>query len=132
MSQIDMFGDGLPRPDEATIGKFQRDAHQTSVAAAIALAPKSGTQRRIVLDFIGRAGERGLTDRELQHYTRIRRARTRRKELVDLGWVVYSGRKRLLPDTKNRAEIWVLSEEARRQWRDDGSQPSRGTGVEGD
>jgi len=139
--QIDMFAalaplsgatSLLPSPSVNEPGKVQRDGMATSRAAAIALFPKSGTQRRTVLDYIGRYDPHGLTDRELQQMTRIRRARTRRSELVEQGWVIDSGRKRRLPDTKNLAEVWILSDAGREQWVDLGSIPTNDIGVEGD
>lgn len=102
----------LSDPDETTLGKFHRDGHATERASAIDVYPRTGTQRRAVLDYLAAAGDRGATDRELQRNLGIRRARTRRDELVTGGWVINSGRTRQL-DTHNDAIVWVLSDTAK-------------------
>jgi hypothetical protein len=115
----DEFGRGLVAladPDEPALGKFQREARPTSRAAALALYPRSGSQRRAALEFIAASGARGVTDAEGQAATGIRRFRTRRQELVEGGWVAEKGERRRLA-TGNMAEVWVLSEAARAELR---------------
>jgi len=104
----------LSDPGKDMLGKFHRDPQRTEQPAAEDTYPRTGTQRLRVLNAIRQAEPDGLTDRELQQNLRIRRARTRRQELVEGGWVEDSGRTRKLEDTKNKAIVWVLSERARK------------------
>lgn len=72
---------------------------QTSAAAARKVLPKTGTQRRQILDAIVDAyvrGFHGATDVELQRHLRLgaNSVRPRRRELVQLGLVRESGRER--------------------------------------
>lgn len=114
----DNMGHALSDPDATTLGKFHRDGHATERESAISVYPRTGTQRRKVLDYIARCGHQGATDRELQQNLSIRRARTRRQELVEGGWVIDSGVTRRLPDTGNHAIVWILSDAAKgHTWR---------------
>lgn len=109
----------LSDPDEQTIGAFHGPdvgAPDTERKAALDVYPRTGTQRRAVLDFIATAGDRGATDDEAREATGVRRARTRRHELMEGGWVEDSGRQRKL-QTGNLAEIWVLTDAGRRNWK---------------
>jgi hypothetical protein len=109
-------------PSQPRIGASHRDAGDTESGAALAQLPKSGTDRRKVLNFIGEQGERGATDEELSLGIPLRlyTAAPRRNELRDGGWVVDSGRRR--PTTTGTAAIvWVLSPAGRGQWK---AQPS--------
>lgn len=85
-------------PDDDRLGKFQRpgDAAETQRIAAVLAYPGSGTQRRRVLEAIARAGERGLTDEELQDALGMNPSteRPRRVELVEGEWIIDSGRRR--------------------------------------
>jgi hypothetical protein len=82
---------GLDRP-----GKARRDGPDTSKRAALEVAPRTGTQRRRVLDAIASASSGGLTDEQLQ--TRLGMSgdseRPRRVELVEGGWIKDSGLRR--------------------------------------
>lgn len=113
----------LPEPDQLTIGEFHHPdsgAPETERYAAIAQYPKSGTDRRRVLDFIAARGDEGATDEEIalglnmRHYT----AAPRRTELRDGGWVGDSGKRRPTT-TGSPAAVWVLSERGREEWRAD-------------
>lgn len=88
MSQLDLFG---PRP--GIVGAGHPD---TSRAAARGITPRTGTQRRRVLDHIARCGTEGATDAELQEALGLNgnSERPRRIELVEAGLIVDSGRRR--------------------------------------
>lgn len=110
----------LSDPDKDEIGKFQRpgDAAETQRLAAVAVYPQSGTSRRKVLDAIGQAGERGLTDEQAQAVTGLNPStqRPRRVELVEGGWVKDSGRRAKTASGVD-AVIWVLTARGREVWR---------------
>ena len=105
----------LPRPDLPGRGKRRTGARQTSVDAADLVAPRTGSQRGKVLDAVhavsvGPLG--GLTDVELARQTGLppNSVRPRRVELVDLGWLEDTGRKR---QHLGRAHVvWGLSASA--------------------
>lgn len=110
----------LASPDENSVGQFHGPASgapSTERAAAVLQYPKSGNDRRRVLDFLHDCGARGATDEEIatalgmRHYT----AAPRRNELAKAGWVAESGRRR--PTTTGTpATVWVLSDAGRAQW----------------
>lgn len=87
----------------------------TSRAAAAGALPRSGTQRRKVLDAIAVSPD-GMTDDEVMEATHVHpnSVRPRRGELVTEGWVVDSGRRRDT-DAGNAAAVWVLTDAGRRQ-----------------
>jgi hypothetical protein len=95
--QLDLFD---PRP-----GLVGKDHPDTSAAAAISVMPRTGTQRRKVLDHIGRCGYDGATDAELQAALDLsgNSQRPRRVELVEAGLIIDSGRRRA------GHIVWVLS-----------------------
>lgn len=103
---------------ENRIGKFQRpgDAAETQRTAAIMAYPKTGTWRRKVLNIITLCGDVGATDEEIQDALRMNPStqRPRRVELVEGGWIVDSGRRRM---TRSRREavVWVVD-----TWRPNG------------
>ena len=105
----------LPRPDAPGRGKRRTGARQTSVDAADLVAPRTGSQRARVLDAVhavstGPLG--GLTDVELARQTGLpaNSVRPRRVELVDLGWLEDTGRKR---EHLGRGHVvWGLTESA--------------------
>lgn len=108
---------GLSDPDANTPGKFHTDAEATEWAAAFKVTPRTGTQRRLVLDFIARSGERGATDEEIAASPGVADTahRTRRNELVMGGWVVDSGMTRRTA-SESDSIVWVLSGEGRLKW----------------
>ena len=79
-----------------------------SVAAAEAIKPDANRLRMMVLDAIRSAGERGMTDEEVQEALNMGGStqRPRRGELAQAGLVVKSGQRR---PTKsgNPAAVWV-------------------------
>lgn len=81
----------------------------TSKAAADGISPRLLGLRYLVLDLFRAAGERGLTDEELQAATNIRSVlRPRRIELTALGKIKASGRTRLTGSNR-KAEVWILA-----------------------
>lgn len=95
------------------LGKVRHDHPDTSHEAARAVMPKTGTQRRAVLDFVSSRQEHGATDLEIQHALVMNgnTERPRRIELVEAGYLVDSGLRRR---TGGRDMIvWV------REWRRD-------------
>ena len=111
-----LFETPLPDPLAGMPAWMHREAGDTERAAAALVQPRTGTWRARVLEAITTAGEHGLTDWELHDALggNLYTVAPRRKELVELGWVVDSGSRR---PTNNgaRAIVWVLSERARRQ-----------------
>jgi hypothetical protein len=86
--QLDLFA--------ATAGKVRHDAPATSLAAAEAVMPRTGTQRRRVLEYVASRREHGATDLELQQALALsgNSERPRRIELVEAGWLIESGLRR--------------------------------------
>jgi hypothetical protein len=105
-------------PDRPGPAQRARAARRTSLAAAAAVEPKTGTQRRRILDAVWVVARNpivvGLTDVELTAATGVvpNSLRPRRKELVDGGWLEDSGRTRT--HHGNEHTVWVLSEKAMR------------------
>ena len=88
-------------------GKARRDHPATSKAAALAVAPKAGTQRRRVLEAIA---SHPATDEELQARLAMsgNTERPRRVELVEGGWIRDSGARR--PSMSGQESIvWELA-----------------------
>lgn len=113
----------LSDPDKKDIGKFHAptsDAPDTERLAALSVYPRSGTQRRAVLDAIASAGERGLIDEEIAERLGMlaNTERPRRVELEQGGWVVNSGRTRKTAASGTEAAVWVLSAQGRAEWRE--------------
>ena len=104
----------LSVPDEDHIGKFRRDARETSRKAALAVKPRTGTQRRRVLDIIAKYGT--LTDEEIQNKLSINSnaERPRRLELVEGGWLEDSGHKQWT-SSGHEAILWRLTEKAHKE-----------------
>ena len=77
-------------------GLVRHDHPDTSHTAALTVMPKTGTQRRRVLDFIGSCGATGASDLEIQTGLRLNgnSERPRRVELVDAGLIIDSGIRR--------------------------------------
>lgn len=104
---------GEKTPEEAFApqpGAVRADAPDTSVAAAEAIAPATGTQRELVFSTIFTSGRNGMTDEEVQQALGMNPSsqRPRRGELVDAGLVVDSGVRR---DTQAGLEaiVWVAA-----------------------
>lgn len=115
----------LPSPDTNAIGKFHgpdAGAPETERAAAIRVYPRTGTARRIVLDFIGATGERGATDDEMQAALTMgaNTQRPRRVELLNAGWIEDSGARRKT-GTGSDAVAWVLTGAGSEQWSEERS-----------
>lgn len=100
-SLLDLIGN---RP-----GKARRDHPATSRAAALAIAPRTGTQRRKVLNAIA---YKPRTDEELQADLRMNAnsERPRRVELVEGGWIKDSGLRRPTA-AGGESIVWALARE---------------------
>lgn len=99
----------LPDPGREEV-KVANDAPGTSVAAAEAMLPRSGTARYKVLEFIFQRGERGATDEEIMEGLHMspNTARPRRNELMNDGWIEDSGKRRETAAHQDSI-VWVLS-----------------------
>jgi hypothetical protein len=103
VNQIPLNFDTVPAP-------FQRRS-PTSQAAALAVEPRSGTLRAMVLSFLRGRGATGATDEEIQLRVPMNAntERPRRVELVRGGFILDSGRTR--PTVSgDEAVVWVASE----------------------
>lgn len=103
-------------PEPNRVGRYHRDGQDTERAAAIRVAPRTGTQRAKVLAFLQAAGPEGATDYELWHFAGIG-ARphvpgTRREELIAEGWPIVDSGKRRKTDTGAAAIVWHFEEQA--------------------
>jgi hypothetical protein len=91
--------------------RVSRHNQDTARQAAQEALPRSGSQRRLVLNAIATSVD-GLTDEEVRlalgiHWTSAG-TDTRRKELQDGGWVQNSGRRRKTLSNKD-AIVWELT-----------------------
>jgi hypothetical protein len=99
-------------------GKAREDGRATSKAAALAAEPRTGTNRRAVLEAVAAVARDvrtvGLTDVEIQRATGLNpnSARPRRVELVDGGWLADSGVTREHHGREHT--VWVLTDKAAR------------------
>jgi hypothetical protein len=86
--QLPLFG-----PAPGLVGRAHPD---TSHLAAAEIEPKSGTLRRLVLDYVTSRPD-GATDLDIQRDLHLdgNTERPRRVELVDAGWLADSGERRL-------------------------------------
>lgn len=109
----------LPDPGENRDGAHHSDAGDTELAAAKAVFPKTGTQRRRVLGAIAATHDRGATDWEITRILGLFRtaAGARRNELMHDGWVEDSGVRRVDEESGMAGIVWVLSEAGRLAWR---------------
>ena len=84
-------------------------AHSTSVIAAAVVLPKSGTQRSKVLYAVAES-EDGMTDAEIALDLSMEgnSVRPRRLELIEMGWLVDSGRRRASAG-HGEGIVWVLA-----------------------
>jgi hypothetical protein len=103
---------GLSDVDANLIGATRRQGNDTDRAAALAVMPRTGTQRRRCLAALALAGDAGLTDHELSETTGLYlySAAPRRTELLRGGWVRDSGQRRTTP-LGSEAVVWTLTEE---------------------
>lgn len=108
----------LGDPTASRPGARHAAAGDTERASSLAQAPKSGTDRRRVLDHLASTGDTGATDEEISIALEMRlyTAAPRRTELVSAGWVEDSGRRRPTT-TGSPAAVWVLTPLARATWR---------------
>jgi hypothetical protein len=82
----------------------------TSEAAAVAIEPRSGTLRRMVLEHLRACGAQGATDDEIQHALDMNPStqRPRRIELVNSGLVKETSRTRRTRSGR-MATVWVIA-----------------------
>lgn len=117
--QGDLF-DMLPDPSTPRRGLHQRPgaAAETQIRAAVMVTPKTGTQRRLVLDLIAVRLDYGATDDEMQVLLDWDGStqRPRRVELHRDGWIVKSEIRRRTRKGE-LAVVWVLSPAGREQHR---------------
>jgi hypothetical protein len=97
----DLFGDEVVPPGHRT------PDHATAVAAAVAMRGPGGPLRARVFAAVAAAGERGITDRELERLSVFRAlgpstVRKRRSELYQQGRLVGIGQ-------RDGATIWTLA-----------------------
>lgn len=86
----------MPDPFTDAPGLVRNDHPDTSREAAWSVMPRSGTQRRKVLDYITRFGPVGATDEEIQRALSMagNTERPRRVELVRGGHIYDCGQRR--------------------------------------
>jgi hypothetical protein len=101
--QLTLFG---PAP-----GIVGRHHPATSHLAAAEVEPRTGTQRRRVLDYLRLCGSYGATDAEIQSALHMsgNTERPRRIELVELGLVFDSGE--LRGSHSRPAIVWTIEQE---------------------
>lgn len=102
------------------IGAYRRDGSDTMLEGALAVAPSLKTLRGRVLDLF-RAGE--MTDAELVAAYQAqygggeyRSLSTRRRELVDAGFLIDTEGRKLNPHSGVRNIVWGLSPSAVRRF----------------
>lgn len=99
------------RPDLDGPGKVRREGPDTARAARLAAVPRSGSQRRRVLVFLLSRAERGATDEEIETNCGLGGHTPRRLELVEGGWAIDSGERRLTTHG-SKATVWVATEKS--------------------
>ena len=113
MTQPSMFDKVNPEPDPAPLWTpaARNTDPETSHEAAAAAAMRAGTDRALALRALARAGDRGLTDFELEAATRIKQTSIgkRRGELVKSGYVEFAGSKRPAP-SGSPAMVWRVTD----------------------
>jgi hypothetical protein len=86
---------------------FRRDSMDTSIAAAASVYPNL---RRLQLEVLLFAKHRpnGFTDEQINEFFETHRStyRTRRSELVDMGFIIDSGRRWLMTNGR-KATVWI-------------------------
>jgi hypothetical protein len=103
-------------PDANGAGRSRTAARSTSRQAALAVLPRSGAQRRRVLDAVVAVARNpqivGLTDVQLAHATGLpaNSVRPRRVELVDGGWLEPAQTTREHHGREHT--VWVLTQKA--------------------
>lgn len=91
-----------------------RSNTDTSIDAAIAIAPKLGRLQRMVSEAVKGRGVYGLTPEEAADLLNMDRVsvQPRFSELKRKGVLVDSGKRRINPSSRKRAVVWVLKEYA--------------------
>ena len=107
---------GLPDPSADRPPPVHARAHDTERIAAGLVRPRAGTLRELALATIAEHPE-GVTHGELAELTGKRHysIAPRVTELVEMGWVMDSHRRRPT-DTGSPAIVWTLTPRAARWW----------------
>lgn len=86
------------------------NARQTSLDAVAKHLPKSGTKRAKCYELIKNAGMFGMCDHEIEEATGWlhQSASACRNTLMNDGWIVDSGARRLTPQG-NKAIVWIAN-----------------------
>lgn len=110
----------IKRIDENVVGLVQKDGPTTSKEAAVAVFPRSGTQRHRVLQALAMSTF-GLTDEDIEDITGLdyNSSGPRRRELVNAGWVKDSGEVRKSGKGVNQV-VWKITTEGLKEWRNHG------------
>lgn len=112
-----LFDQGLSDVDAPLPGKMHRFPTPAEKKAALAVMPRTGIQRRQVLDYIARRGYRGATPGEIENDLKIRRSSVcgRVNDLELGGWIQRNGEERVAPQTGAANEVWVLTPKAQKE-----------------
>ena len=112
-----LFGDYAPASDgqspvvRNTPGLVRADAPDTSKQAARVV--KTGTARMAVLRMIVDAGDKGVTDEQMQASMAANTQRPRRRELQTAGYIQPGGTRPTATGAK--ATIWIATTRGQRQ-----------------
>ena len=106
--------DQLPDPGDDRLGRFSAGSPDTQRTAAVKVYPKTGTQRRKVLDALA---VDDLTDEQIESRIHIgqRQVSTRRKELEMDGWIMDSEVRRI-SRAGFEVVVWTLTAQGRDQY----------------
>lgn len=116
MTRVSLFA-VRPDPGRPLEGRRHARATDTEISAAERVLPRSGSQRRRILERFVAMGGQGSTDYEAGQALGIFRwvAGTRREELIRDGWPIVDSGLRRPTDTGSPAIVWTLLEEGRRE-----------------
>ena len=105
----DLFGDALMQVQALSIRLHRNQDHDTSIAAAEAIAPKINEIQSQVLAFANNQPD-GFTDVDLNKFFNSTGStfRTRRKELVEKGLIVNSWKRERINGRMHI--VWILKE----------------------
>jgi hypothetical protein len=98
------------RAIDANVVRIGRRSQETSVKAAQAVLPRTGTKRWTVFEMIKGNGSFGLCDHEIEELTgwRIPTVTATRNSLLRDYWIYDSGVRRKTP-RGNEAIVWIAS-----------------------
>ena len=97
----------------ADVGSFRRDGSDTMIAGALAVGSSLSTLRARVLSclYVSEMTDGELLEAYRQRYSggEYRSLSTRRRELVDMGLVIDTGRRKRNPSSGVQNIIWALT-----------------------